>query len=193
MSQHDYTIDNATFPTVRSDMNNAYKALASTNSGSSAPTTTYANQMWIDTAVSGTPKLKVRNAANTAWITLGDINESAGTFDISGSASGSSTSVVMEAIADSTYLGVGTHILAQCGVTVTPGQTTSGSNLRPASLAARGSYSNPSSGVLLSGYAVVSGSSVSGTWKACGYCATFQSGNYNEESNFPITLFLRTA
>jgi hypothetical protein len=73
MAQADQTVQNATFPTVRADINNNLAALFSSNSGNTAPTVTVAFQDWIDT--SGTdPLWKKRNAANNAWITLGTIN-----------------------------------------------------------------------------------------------------------------------
>lgn len=73
MAQADQTVQNATFPTVRADINNNLAALFSANSGNTAPTVTVAFQDWIDT--SGTdPLWKKRNAANNAWITLGTID-----------------------------------------------------------------------------------------------------------------------
>lgn len=73
MAQADQTVQNATFPTVRADINNNLAALFSDNSGNTAPSVTVAFQDWIDT--SGTdPLWKKRNAANNAWITLGTIN-----------------------------------------------------------------------------------------------------------------------
>jgi len=47
MSQHDMNIANAVFATVRSDINDALQALASTSGGSSRPGTPYAGQLWI--------------------------------------------------------------------------------------------------------------------------------------------------
>jgi len=70
MAQHDYVIDNATGAAVRADLNNALAAIVSLNSGSVAPTTTYAYQPWADTT---TGLLKLRNAANTSWITIGTL------------------------------------------------------------------------------------------------------------------------
>ena len=67
MSQHDYVIANGTGAAVRSDLNNALAAIVSQNSGATAPATTYAYQWWADTT---TGLLKLRNAANNAWITL---------------------------------------------------------------------------------------------------------------------------
>jgi hypothetical protein len=80
MAQADQTVQNATFPTVRADINNNLAALFSANSGSTAPSVTVAFQDWIDT--SGTdPVWKKRNAANNAWITLGTITGSAIAFE----------------------------------------------------------------------------------------------------------------
>tara|TARA_R110001599_G_scaffold221488_1_gene420151 strand:- start:665 stop:1759 length:1095 start_codon:yes stop_codon:yes gene_type:complete len=65
MSQHDYDIANQTFPNTRSDLNLALKGLASTSSGTSAPSTTYANQFWMDTSSN---TLYIRNEDNDANI-----------------------------------------------------------------------------------------------------------------------------
>jgi len=59
MSQHDMTVDNAGAATVRVDINSALQALASTSSGATAPTTTFANQLWYDTA-SKIPRSEMR-------------------------------------------------------------------------------------------------------------------------------------
>ena len=52
MAQHDYIISNQTFPNTRADINNALLAISSNNSGTSAPTTQYAGQFWLDTTSS---------------------------------------------------------------------------------------------------------------------------------------------
>jgi len=44
MAQHDYVIDNSTGANVRADINGVLQAIASNNSGSSAPSTTFALQ-----------------------------------------------------------------------------------------------------------------------------------------------------
>ena len=67
MAQHDYVIDNQSFPATRTDINNVLLAISSTNSGTSAPSTTYANQLWYDTTHN---KLYIRNEDNDAWIPL---------------------------------------------------------------------------------------------------------------------------
>jgi hypothetical protein len=72
MSQHDYVIDNQSGAAFRADLNLALLAIASQNSGATAPGTTYAYLPWIDT--SGSPTLKIRNAANSAWITIGRVD-----------------------------------------------------------------------------------------------------------------------
>lgn len=67
MAQHDYVIDNQSFPATRSDLNSLFQAIASSNSGATAPSTTYANQLWYDTANN---KFYIRNEDNDAWIEL---------------------------------------------------------------------------------------------------------------------------
>lgn len=67
MAQHDYVIANGTGAAVRSDINDALAAIVSQNSGATAPSPTYAYQFWADTT---TGTLKLRNAANNAWIQL---------------------------------------------------------------------------------------------------------------------------
>lgn len=69
MAQADQTVQNATFPTVRADINANLAALFSDSSGNGAPSVTVAFQDWIDT--SGTDAVwKKRNAANNAWLTV---------------------------------------------------------------------------------------------------------------------------
>lgn len=70
MATHDYVIANGTGAAVRSDLNDALSAIVSNNSSSSAPATTYAYQWWADTT---TGLLKIRNAANNAWVTVGTL------------------------------------------------------------------------------------------------------------------------
>lgn len=71
MATHDYVINNQTAPAFRSDLNNALAAIATNNSGSSAPGTTYAGLWWFDTSAN---LLKIRNAANNAWVTVGEFD-----------------------------------------------------------------------------------------------------------------------
>lgn len=77
MSQNDFNLANQGFPSMRSDMNSALQALATNSSGATAPSTTYAYQYWYDTT---TNILKVRNAANSAWINIFTFDQGAGTW-----------------------------------------------------------------------------------------------------------------
>lgn len=72
MSQHDLDIANAAGASVRSDINSALQALGTLQSGSSAPSTTYARMLWADTT---TNQLKRRNAANSGWLVLCSLDE----------------------------------------------------------------------------------------------------------------------
>lgn len=67
MATHDYDIANNTAAAVRTDINNVLKAIRSTNLSATAPTQTFAGLLWFDTA---TTSLKLRNSADTAWLTI---------------------------------------------------------------------------------------------------------------------------
>ena len=79
MSQHDLNIANQTAPNTRSDINSALQALGSNNSGATAPSTTYANMHWYDTADN---TLKQRSEADDAWISIGYFDQTANKFRI---------------------------------------------------------------------------------------------------------------
>ncbi len=104
MPQHDYVIDNAAGAVVRSDLNDALAALQSSNSGSTAPTATRGGMFWLDTSVTP-PLIKVRNNADSAWITLGELDT---TFKLDG------TSASGRALMNTTSA---TGIIAQTGAT----------------------------------------------------------------------------
>ena len=70
MSQHDYTIDDQSGLSFLTDLDSSLAAIVSKNSGATEPTTTYAYMWWADTT-SGL--LKIRNAADSAWVTLGTL------------------------------------------------------------------------------------------------------------------------
>jgi len=86
MAQHDYSIANQGFPATRTDINNALSAISTTNSGTSAPSSQFAGQFWLDT---NTP-------SGTTWtlyfhdgsddITFATIDTSANTVNFSDSA-----------------------------------------------------------------------------------------------------------
>lgn len=88
MAQHDYVIANGTGAAVRSDLNGALGAIATNNSGATEPSTTYAFQWWPDTT---TGLLKIRNAANSAWVTVGTL-------------ASTNLGLLTSATADATYL-----------------------------------------------------------------------------------------
>jgi len=67
VATHDYVIANGTGAAVRSDLNGALAAIVSNNSSATQPATMYAYQWWADTT---TGLLKIRNSANSAWVTL---------------------------------------------------------------------------------------------------------------------------
>ena len=71
--QHDLTIANQGFPAFRADLNDALQALGSCQSGTSAPSPTFANQLWYDTTNN---ILKIRNEDNDAWISIATLDQS---------------------------------------------------------------------------------------------------------------------
>lgn len=79
MAQHDYVIANDTAANVRADINSALAAIASNNSGATAPATTYANQWWYDTS---TDTLKIRSEADDAWISVGVLDQTNDVFSL---------------------------------------------------------------------------------------------------------------
>ena len=79
MSQNDLVIANQSFPATRADINSALQALGSLNSGSTAPTTTYANMLWYDTTNN---TLKMRSEADDVWISVGYLNQSTDEFSL---------------------------------------------------------------------------------------------------------------
>jgi len=67
VATHDYSLANQDGASFRSDLNNALAAIVSNNSSSTAPASTFAHQIWVDTTAN---VIKQRNAANDAWIEL---------------------------------------------------------------------------------------------------------------------------
>ena len=78
MAQHDYNIANQTFPNTRTDINNALSAVASNNSGTAAPSTTFANQWFYET---DTNLLQIRNEDNDAYITIAELDQTNDTVE----------------------------------------------------------------------------------------------------------------
>ncbi len=76
--QHDFDVANQTFPAFRADLNNALKALAQNSMGTAAPSPTFPLMWWPDTTAN---LLKIRNIANTAWVTIGTLDVTRLGFD----------------------------------------------------------------------------------------------------------------
>lgn len=209
MSQHDFDIANQTAPSFRADLNDALAALASLSSGATAPSTTYANMLWYDTANN---LLKMRNESNSAWITIGTLNQSTNKFEVDNlptltqatweagtntteavvtpakvkAAIDSlgekvTTTTVNTAIASSSVGAVGTYALLGGGGTtgLNPGDTISGSSLSYASFTENFQDTNND--------LVFFSSSPSGTWRCMGYYFS------NGISARHFSLFLRIA
>lgn len=68
MAQHSLTIPNSDGATFRGGVNGAVAALVTRSAGLTPPSPTYQFQDWFDLT---TGRLKIRNAANTAWDVLG--------------------------------------------------------------------------------------------------------------------------
>jgi len=79
MAQHDMNIANQSFPSFRSDLNNALSAIQTTHSGTSLPTGAVAGQIWLDTTNATNPTLKFYDGADS--ISLATINYTANTVD----------------------------------------------------------------------------------------------------------------
>jgi len=86
-----YVIDNGTGAAVRTKLNQITAAVNSVNSGSGDPSINSAFQMHIDTSSS---LLKIRNAANNAYITIGNV---------------ATTNLGLAALAGSTFTGKVIH------------------------------------------------------------------------------------
>ena len=79
MAQHDYNIANQTAANARTDINNVLSAIATNNSGTSAPSTTFANQWWYDT---DDFILYIRANGNDAWIPVAYLDQIGDNFRI---------------------------------------------------------------------------------------------------------------
>ena len=92
MSQvSDYTIANDTGANVRSDINAVLGAIQTLNSGSSDPSANVAFQLSVNTTSN---LLKLRNAANNGYITIGNVTQ---------------TNLGLAALAGSTFTGAVIH------------------------------------------------------------------------------------
>jgi microcystin-dependent protein len=94
MSQHDYVINNDSGATVRADINSVLQAVLSQNSGNSAPSSTAAGMWWLDTSGGAPYTLKIRDAGNNHWLSLGSITDPGSDSNLELSAIGASSGMV---------------------------------------------------------------------------------------------------
>lgn len=92
MAQHDFNIGNATFPSVRSDINSALTAINTTQSGTSTPASAVAGTIWLDTTSATTPTLKYYDGAdNISLATLDHVGNTVNWLDSTVSITGLSS------------------------------------------------------------------------------------------------------
>lgn len=87
MSQSDMVIADQPGASFLADLNGAIAALATNSSGATEPATTYAFQPWADTTAN---RFKIRNAANSAWISVFVLSTGA---PLGGAASGANADI----------------------------------------------------------------------------------------------------
>lgn len=79
MAQSDFVIDSQTALASRTELSQSFQALASQNSGTTAPTTTYAYMWWYET---DTNLLKMRNSNNNGWINVAYVDQASGAWRV---------------------------------------------------------------------------------------------------------------
>ena len=109
MAQHDYIIANQSGAAFRSDLNNGLAAIVSQNSGAAQPSTTYAYQWWADTT---TGLLKIRNAANNAWITMRQLDGEFSTVPVENGTAAAPSIYFKDSGTDSGFFSPGTDAVA---------------------------------------------------------------------------------
>ena len=101
----DYNLANQSGAQFRAELNLILAALQSCAFGATPPTTTTAGQLWVD-ASGASPVLKIRNALNSGWVTLGTL--AAGGFELAGSSEvGRALIAAATVAAQRTALGLG--------------------------------------------------------------------------------------
>jgi hypothetical protein len=86
MAQHDMNIANQSFPSFRTDLNNALSALNTMHSGTSRPSGAAVGTMWLDTTNSGSNSLEIKFFDGSDDITFATVDTSANTINFSDSA-----------------------------------------------------------------------------------------------------------
>jgi hypothetical protein len=193
MAQSNYNIPNDSAPAVRAQLNSVFQSIASNNSGTSAPATTFPHQWWYD---STTNILKQRNAADSAWINIGTFDQTGGTFTpagivqltqgqaenpastVFGTVSGQrlaqavdvnvTTTKVLTAIAGGNVGDVGTYaflVRNSNAASLAPGSTVAGSELRYGAVISTNAY------IFQTATDGTSGLAPGGTWRLMGHFA----------------------
>ena len=133
MAQSDQTVQNATFPSVRADINDNLAALFSQSSGSSAPSVTVAFQPWVDTS-SSPPVWKVRNGSNSGWITVGVLDpagfNAGGITQIANGGTGATTAALALAALLPSQAGNAGKALVTSGSATSWGSVASGASIQ---------------------------------------------------------------
>lgn len=83
MAQSDMTIQNQSFPSFRSDLNDALSAINSMQSGTSRPSSAVAGTMWLDTTNATNPTIKFFDGTDD--IQFATVDYTANTIDFSDS------------------------------------------------------------------------------------------------------------
>jgi phage-related tail fiber protein len=180
MAQSDQSVQNATFPSVRADINDNLAALYSQSSGNSEPTVTVAFQLWVDTS-SSPPVWKVRNGSNSAWITVG-------VLDPAGFNTGGITAIANGGTSATTATGALTALLPSQGgnsgkALITDGSVTSWGTASAAGEVAYFAINTAPSGYLKANGAAISRSTYSTLFAAIG--TTFGVGDGSTTFNVP--------
>ena len=204
MSQHDYVIANQAAPSARADINNALGAIVSQNSGAAEPTSTFANMIWYDSSAN---ILKMRNEADSAWITISTLDQSANTANspitfasTAEAEGGTNTTKAMSAarVKESieirqvfAHLAVGSYayLINNTTSVVGAGTTVAGSTLRYALTIYAGGYTQSTD-------TISSGTAGPGQWRCMG--SGISGRSYNGDTEDPVFtwsagLFLRTS
>jgi len=79
MAQHDYDIENSSFPSFRTNLNGVLEAINTSNSGTSRPSSAVAGTIWLDTTSATTPTLKYYDGADD--ISLATLDHTANTVN----------------------------------------------------------------------------------------------------------------
>ena len=86
MAQHDMNIANQSFPSFRTDLNNALSALNTMHSGTSRPSGAAVGTLWLDTTNSASNSLEIKFFDGTDDISFATVDTSANTINFIDSA-----------------------------------------------------------------------------------------------------------